>query len=229
MSTSDDLAFLAALQLADSAMPIGRFVHSHGMESWLADKPNATECEITVLVHDVVAASVAPLDGVILAHAHAARTVEAICALDRALTARKLTPPARAASHSSGRRLAAIAPKLSADELIRGYAHAVLDGDADGNIAVVEGVLGRALGLSVRHTVLLELRGVVAGLLSAAVRLGRLTPTEGQLAMRALAPGLAEAASRALRESLDGMFSAALTVDIHALRHHRSETRFFAT
>ena len=34
-------SFFGALQLADPGLPIGRFVHSHGLESWLADRPAA--------------------------------------------------------------------------------------------------------------------------------------------------------------------------------------------
>lgn len=229
MLTTDDTAFLAALQLADSALPIGRFVHSHGLESWLTYAPDATAQEIADLALAVVEASVATLDGVILAHAHSARTLGELVALDRLLTARKLIPSAREASQRPGGRLAALALEFTDDELCGGFVRLVQGDGTDGNLAVVEGVLGRALGLSARQTVLLELRGVASGLLSAAVRLGRMTPTYAQLAMQRSAPRLATAAAGTLERTLEQTSSSIPCLELHALRHHRSAMRFFAT
>ena len=60
MSSTEGL--LAAVQLADSALPIGRFVHSHGLEAWLRDHAEATESALADLVEAVVCEGVAPLD-----------------------------------------------------------------------------------------------------------------------------------------------------------------------
>src|SRR5438132_5767538 len=105
-------ALLAAVQLADSALPIGRFVHSHGLEAWLRDHPGASDAALAELVEAVVCEGVAPLDGAVVAHAHRARSVEQLTFLDQTLTARKLSPSSRSASHACGRKLAAIAQKL---------------------------------------------------------------------------------------------------------------------
>src|SRR5207249_116248 len=62
-------AFLAALQLADSALPVGRFAHSAGLESLVAAGSPGEE-ELYELAESHVVSSVAPLDGAALAHAH---------------------------------------------------------------------------------------------------------------------------------------------------------------
>ena len=80
-----------------------------------------------------------------------------------------------------------------------------------------------------RDAVLLELRGAAAGLLSAAVRLGRLSPIRAQVALLALRPTLELTADEALARDVDGLRSGAFELEVHSLAHRRAETRFFST
>jgi urease accessory protein len=223
-------ALLAAVQLADSALPIGRFVHSHGLEAWLRDHADATESALAELVEAVVCEGVAPLDGVVAAHSHRARSVEELASLDRLLTARKLTPSSRLASAACGRKLAAIAPRLaSGDVLITGLAGVIERRETDGNLAVVGGTLARATGLTTLDASALELRGVAASLLSAAVRLGSLSPTGAQTILARLTPPLAAAAEVAATLGLDEMRSTIPELEMYALVHARADGRLFST
>jgi urease accessory protein len=221
---------LAALQLADSALPIGRFVHSHGLEAWLRDHPEAPESALAELVEAVVCEGVAPLDGVVAAHAHRATCVQELVLLDRRLTARKLTPSSRLASHACGRKLAAIAPRLApGDVLITELAALVERRETDGNLAVVGGTLARAMGLTTLDATALELRSSAASLLSAAVRLGSLSPTGAQTILAQLTPVLAAAAEAAATLGLDEMRSTIPELEMYALVHMRAEGRLFST
>ena len=222
-------AVLAALQLGDSVLPIGRFVHSNGLEAWLRAHPKAAEEELQALVESAVAESIGPLDATVLALAHRAESGKRLEELDALLTARKTAPPARAASLACGRRLAVLAAELSADRLVTELAARVRSRATDGNLAVVEGALARALGVSRRDAVLLELRGAAAGLLSAAVRLGRLAPMRAQAVLLALRAALERAADDALTRRVDELRSGTFELEVHALAHRRAETRFFST
>jgi urease accessory protein len=227
---SDPAALLAALQLADSTLPIGRFVHSHGLEAWLTAHPEAPPEQLAELVEAVVCEGVAPLDGAFLAHAHRADTLARLLALDERLTARKLAPAARAASHAPGRQLAALAPQLApADTLMTQLAALVRARETDGNLAIVTGTLARALQIPERDAVLVELRGAASALLSAAVRLGALAPTRAQVALAQLAPALARAAADACALPLDDIASTAPELELFALAHPRADARLFST
>src|SRR5687768_14685794 len=118
-------SLLATLQLADSALPTGRFVHSHGVEAWLRIHADAGEEQLRSLVRCAVCEAIAPMDGALLAHAHRAGSVAELLALDEALTARKVASPARAASQACGRQLSALAVELTADPLVAGLARRV--------------------------------------------------------------------------------------------------------
>lgn len=217
---------LAALQLSDSALPIGRFVHSHGLESLLGE---ASDIDLAELVRTVVLESAGPLDGVASAHAHRAETSDDLRALDRWLTARKLAPGARVASVSSGGQLAALVPRLTHAELVCAFATCVRAGGTPGNLAVVHGALAAALGIPIATAVALEVRGFAAGLLSAAVRLGRLGAAEAQAIQHRLIPAVEAAAAEALGLGLDEAMSSAVELELASLRHRRHETRMFMT
>jgi urease accessory protein len=227
---SSGLALLAALQLGDSALPVGRFVHSHGLEAWLAARDRPTPEQLGELVATAVCEGVAPLDGASLAHAHRAGTIGRLMRVDARLTARKLTPASRSASQSCGRQLAALAASLAPDDkLVRELYARVRARATDGNSAVVGGTLARALGVDARSAVLVELRGAATALLSAAVRLGALAPDPAQVALAQLGPQLATATEEALELELDELRSTAPELELFALRHARADARLFAT
>jgi urease accessory protein len=222
-------ALLGALQLSDSALPIGRFAHSYGLESLLADRAPMDDDDMGELVETAVRESAGPLDGVAVAHAHRATSVAELGEVDAWLTARKLAPGARSASHSCGRRLAALVPRLTDRTPALAFAAAVGSGESDGNVAIVHGTLAATLDIEAQDAVLLELRCLASGMLSAAVRLGALSALRAQALQRRLAPALEAATDEALRLPRAEARSTALELELASLRHHRREARLFSS
>jgi urease accessory protein len=228
----DERAFLVALQLADGALPVGRFSHSYGLEAWLEANPEAGAEDLRALVGTALADSVATLDAAAVALAHTAaerRALEELGRVDAALTARKLSEPARRASTLCGGRLASLAQELDAGEVAAEVAGRIESGEWAGNLAVVEGVVGAGLGLGRQATVLIALRGHAAALLSAAVRLGRIGTVRAQVLLRELAPELERCAGTAQSVGRDQLRSTVPELDIQAARHRERDARLFIT
>jgi urease accessory protein len=225
-------AFLFALQLSDSALPTGRFAHSYALEEFVTREPELGEQELQELVETMLVEVVAPLDGVALAEAHrlsGRADVEALIALDHAVTARKITPSSRHASTTCGRRLAALVPTLTADKTASTLVEHIARGAADGNIAVVEGVVTRALGIDSAEAVLIELRAASGAMLSAAVRLGRISASRSQALATALVPTLCSALEVVAGLEPTEMRAVGPELDLASIWHGNRDGKLFVT
>ena len=223
-------AFLRALQLADGTLPIGRFAHSYGVEAWLEAHPETGPDGLFELVRSSVAGSVATLDGAAVALAHAAASSGDLARLreiDVALTARKLSEPARNASTLCGMQLASLAGRLGLGGVVERLSSEIQRRTWPGNLAVVEGAVGAAMAIPRQETVLIAVRGHAAAMLAAAVRLGRLGTSRSQELLFDLAPELDRCAQVAMGVSLSDMRATLPELEIHAARHAYREARLF--
>ncbi|MEV5646710.1 urease accessory UreF family protein [Nocardia sp. NPDC052254] len=235
MPTTDELCGLSAwLQVHDSAFPAGRLVHSNGFEEWLNSRPDSSGHDLEQLALDHLEHAVAPLDAAGAALAWTARagaTASASLALrrlDAVLDSHKLSESARIASHTAGTQLAATARRagLADDE---SYLAAAVSGHTPGNLAIVEGALQAALGIPRRIAVLGVLQSAFAGVLSAAVRLGRLGPLSAQRMHTRSRPRLVMLVDRACATPVEELRSSTVLLEICGMRHETRTNRLFAT
>jgi urease accessory protein len=223
-------AFLRALQLADGTLPIGRFAHSYGVEAWLEAHPEAGPDSLLELVRSTLAGSVATLDGAAAALAHPAASSGNLARLreiDVALTARKLSEPARSASTLCGTQLASLAGRLGIGGVLEPLSSEIHRRMWPGNLAVVEGAVGAAMEIPREETVLIAVRGHAAAMLAAAVRLGRLGTSRSQVLLFDLAPELDRCAQVAMGVSLGDMRATLPELEIHAARQAYRDARLF--
>ncbi|MDX2356080.1 urease accessory protein UreF [Dietzia sp. PP-33] len=229
MGTEPLLADLAWLQLHDSAFPSGRFVHSNGLEAWLALHPSAGEPEIRDAVRAYVRGSVATLDAVVLGHAWLADSTETLVRLDHLDRVHKITRAARTSSESCGRQLATVARRVLSVVAGSDYLGLVVAGHTPGNQAVVDGVVQRALGVERDRAIAGAIRSSYAGLLSAAVRLGRTGPMRAQQLLFDDTPWIADLARTAECAPLESVTSFVPELEIAAMRHETTAARLFST
>ena len=160
---ADLLAHLSALQFADSAFPSGRYTLSHGLEPLAQNGLLAggnRQVTLHGLLEDNLRLSVGPADGTAVACAHSSyqqQDLVSVTAVERRLTAVKLTAEARHASIRTGKALLGTAHTFIADPMLDKYAAMVRDGSVPGHHAVVIGLLGASVGLSALESVAGEL------------------------------------------------------------------------
>jgi urease accessory protein len=228
--TTDPAVGLALwMQLHDSAFPAGRMVHSQGFEGWLAERPDAGADEIATAVIEYLTDSHAPLDATITAAAWRAHaTPRELCELDCLLGSYKLFGNARTASESAGRQLVFTAQHIGLGCGCR-YLDAVASGVTPGNCAVVDGALQAHLGIPLHTAVLGSMRSMVASVLSAAVRLGRLGPMQSQRIQAHGVSRIAQLTHEACQRSVHDLHSTAPALEISGMLHETRTSRLFAT
>ncbi|UQU67590.1 hypothetical protein COUCH_15525 [Couchioplanes caeruleus] len=231
--------FLAAVQLADSAFPSGRYAFSHGLESFVqagAMTAGSGTHGLWSLLTDQLEHGIATADGIALAWAH--RAVSRAPSPDRydeqlaldadlRLTSVKLGREGRDASARAGRGMLGTVVGSFAGPALTAYAALVSTGTAPGNGAVVTGILTAELGVPRRHAVATELYAFAAGWLGAAVRLGVADHRVAQCVLHRCGPVIDRAVHGACRGGLDDMSSSTPLADVMSMRHEQAGLRMF--
>lgn len=220
--------FLAALQLADSAFPSGRYTLSYGLE-YFAQSRALLSSDLATLLGDCIRFGVGPSDGVALACAHRADDLGTVIRVDERLTAVKLARETREASRRTGRALLDTASAAFDAASLLPYAEQVRDGCSPGNHAVVLGILGAALKVPRIDAVAAELYAFAAGWVAAAVRLGLIDHRTAQCLLYKAQPAISTTAIRAADGELRHISSCTPLVDVMSMQHETAELRLFAT
>ncbi|ORA32850.1 urease accessory protein UreF [Mycobacterium aquaticum] len=229
ITTDPDVGAALWMQLHDSAFPAGRLVHSHGLEEWLAGHPEADADAIEATVLGYLIHGHAPLDATITAHAWAmSEHPHRLAELDELTASYKLFGNTRTASTSIGRQLAATATDIG---MVDGdpYIAGVIDGTFPGHAAVVEGAVQCRLGIPRHVAVLGSMQSMMASLLSAAVRLGRLGPLQSQRIQLRAAELAVQLSKEACERPLHDLSSTTPALEISGMRHEERTARLFAT
>ncbi|KAK1835343.1 hypothetical protein QBC39DRAFT_250277 [Podospora conica] len=197
------------LLLSDSALPLGSFAFSSGLESFLAHQktsasphppsPSTSFASFLPLSISSLAATALPF----LLAAHRDPSPSSLLALDDALDAATLCTVARRASVAQGRALLSIweralchaVPPAGAAAALRGFSAALkaattedddLPPAVSAHVAPLFGAIGRLAGLGAEETAYVFVMGHVKALVSAGVRAGVFGPYQAQ---RTLAGG----------------------------------------
>ncbi len=215
------MTLLALLQLCDSALPIGGYSHSWGLETWVQRGTFKTAKEVEGAIRTLLISSVAPQEGIACALAHQYREAgnfEDFQRLNQYLTASRWSIEPATASMALGQRLKNLAVRL-------GWSADFPEGEH--HHAAVFGWLAGALGIAAHDAVAGYLFSSVNSLVSACVRLVPLGHTDGQKILLALQKTIQQQTTHCLETELEDLGGFAPLHEGACEEHRRLYSRLF--
>jgi urease accessory protein len=215
------MTLLALLQLCDSALPIGGYSHSWGLETWVQRGTLKKAPEVEGAIRTLLISSMAPQEGIACALAHQYReagNVEDFQRLNQYLSASRWSVEPAAASVALGQRLKNLAVKL-------GWSADFPEGEH--HHAAAFGWLSGGLGIAAHDAVAGYLFSSVNSLVSACVRLIPLGHTDGQKILLALQETIQQQATHCLKAELDDLGGFAPLHEGACEEHRRLYSRLF--
>ncbi len=224
----DTATLLRLVQLCDSALPIGAYSQSWGLEAYVSRRQVTGPAEVDRWVRSWLEHSVAPGEGLVVARsadAAGAGDWEGLLALNDLMTASRTAETLRRASFQQG---AAMVTLAAGWPWSGGPAAQILATDrGPWHHAVVFGALARSAGAPARDAVALYLQNAAAGIVGAAVRGVPIGHTHGQQILARLHPALVALADRTATRTIDQFGGLAPLYEVSAHAQSHLYTRIF--
>lgn len=223
---------LLALQLGDSAYPVGGYAYSHGLETAVERGAVTDRGGLERYVRSLLQHQVGPADAV--AAAACARRgpqqgVASFVAVDLRLGATKAAQEPRAASLQMGRRLLASMHRDDVGGWLGDVGGAVEEGAAPGHYASLLGCVCREGGLTDEAAAALVLWTTANALVQAALRLCIVTHDGAQAVLTQLRPLVARLAREAALAEPAALAGAAPLAELWCMQHETAYARLFAS
>ncbi len=220
---------LHLLQFGDSALPVGGFSFSNGLES--AIQQNLVHNPETLREFVVTAMrQAATCDGVALLCAHKAakeQDTAALLLIDRATYERKLNEETRLMTIRMGRKLCELSDVIIGHTLNKDWLGRVKRGETAGTHPVSLAISLASLGVQGRDAFGVLLYGVANTILGAALRLMRASFLDTQKILLDTTAAVAPLYEEVADATLDDMASFAPMTDILAAVHVKGHVRMF--
>lgn len=218
-----------ALQFGDSALPVGAFSFSSGLEAAVAarvvtDAATLEEFVCTARRQATTGDAIA-----VLAAHRAARgdDLAGIVEADEAVLLRKLNEEARGATLKMGRKLGELAARFVDAPVVATWLDAVRGDAAPGTYPVGIGVVLAASGAEERDAFAVHQYGVSATILGAALRILRVDHHDTQAIAFRVNAAIGDEYDAASTATLDDMSTYAPVTDVLAALHVHAHIRMF--
>lgn len=217
------------LQFADSALPIGAFTFSNGVES--AIQTGVVHDEHTL--KDFVRTSLkqaAQCDGIAVVAAHRAVLADNrndLIKIDWAVNNRKLNEEARLMTVRMGKKLAEISVHIIDNPLLQWWLTQIKNNQTLGTQPVTQAIVMAIQGINERDVVVMHQYGIAMTILSAAIRLMRITHYQTQHILFELNEEIETFCDIASSGDIEQMSSYTPIIDVLAAVHTQSFVRLF--
>lgn len=227
-----DESDLDVMQLSDSLFPTGLFATSNGLERMFLDGDVTTARDLARFARTHLEQQLGPCDCVALANAYeccGSQDHGGIRDIDGMYSAMRTVREAREASCRSGMQLARCVREFKGDPVLDWYFEEARRGGVTGAYPVSLAVCCNALGIPKGRSLSMLLYGSVAGIASAALRLGMIQHFEAQKVIHDLKPLMRDIAGESSTVPADEMWQFAPLMEIGQMRHEEMDARMFAT
>jgi urease accessory protein len=218
-----------ALQFGDSMFPVGAFAFSGGLESAI-QKRVVTDAETLAAYARTAVEQAASGDGIALVWAHRAAVAGDIAELvriDERVFARKLSSETRTMTVRMGKKFAEMGAEVVGAPLLNAWRETIGSGATPGCYPVALAVNFAAQGLAARDAFVVHQYGVAAMILSAALRLMKVSHVDTQRILYQLDAGADAAYEAAAAARLADMAGFAPLTEILAAVHVKAHVRLF--
>lgn len=217
------------LQFTDSTFPVGTFSFSNGLET-AAHEGIVTDAASLREFVESQALQAAFSDGVAALHAHRAFLAgdyEGVAEADAALLRFKMNAEARLMLQRMGKKLAELAARLFDSPLVARWLSDINAGNVPGTFPVGQGLAYAAAGVGEKELFCAHQYGVINMVLSAALRIVRVSHYDTQKILFDLAARTEGYYDRASRMQLRDMNAFFPQLDIFASLHEKGNMRMF--
>jgi urease accessory protein len=217
------------LQFGDSMFPIGSFAFSGGLESAI-QKRVVTDPDTLHAYARTAVDQAAMGDGIGLVWAHraaAAGDLDELVRIDERVYARKLSGETRTMSVRMGKKFAEMGAEVIGAPLLKTWRERIDSGATPGCYPVSLAVNFAAQGLPARDAFVVHQYGVAAMILSAALRLMKISHVDTQRILYRLNAAAEAAYETAAAARLSDMAGFAPLTEILAAAHVKAHVRLF--
>jgi urease accessory protein len=222
--------FLTYAQLLDSALPVGAFSHSFGLETAVQSGKVATIDDLDQFIRGQIHGSLIRMEGVAIQQMYAALEHEdygSFCFLDQIVHIQRTPKESRDGLHKMGKRFLRLAKALYPWMEFAKLEQAIAEHNGYGTFSAVHAYVSYQLKIPCDEAVQGYLYTSVQTIVNSALRLMSIGQTEGQQMIQRSIATIGEE-WRKHRERPDiGMHSFAVAQDIDAMNHETLYSRLF--
>lgn len=221
---------LSYAQLLDSALPIGGFSHSFGLESYVQEGLITTIGQLESYISGQIHSSLARFDGIAIKGIYDAldrNDIRALCTIDTILHVQRSPRESRDGLYKMGRRLLRLASSLYPCMDVTALEAGLQEYNGFGVLPTVHAWIGYHLEIPCDDAVLGYLYTSTVMAVNSAMRLMPIGQTEGQVLIRRMMPVLEEQWREVEGLAFEQMHTFALAQEIRAMNHETLYSRLF--